>query len=191
MASACVSPADAGVPPGRTVDSALIDAALVIPQFGWVLTADQVLLTRDGGRTFTAGAGEAAVRLARTAYFRGASQGWVAATDGATISVAHTADGGATWTNAAASRRPSRSAGCRSASARRPTAPSWPRSRPARRSPRRTFRSADGGATWQEKSAPVAGQVSVEPGGRLWLAGGVLGNEFYTSSDHGTKWTRP
>jgi hypothetical protein len=191
MASACVSPADAGVQPGRTVGSALIDAELVTPQFGWVLTADQVLLTTDGGQTFTAAPVKLPTGLARTAYFRDASRGWVAATDGATITVARTADGGATWTDAVVeSAEPigGLSVGFGDATdgalvAKVQTSPAFSRAH--------LFGTADGGATWKEKTAPVAGQVAVEPGGRLWLAGGVLGNELYTSGDHGTTWTKP
>jgi len=191
LTSACVGSADAGVQPGRAIGVPLIDAALVTPQFGWVLTADQVLLTKDGGGTFTAAAVPLPNGLARTAYFRDASQGWVAATDGATITVARTADGGATWKSATVeSVEPigGLSVGFGGATdgallAKVQTSPAFSKAH--------LFGTADGGATWQEKSAPVAGQVSVEPDGRLWLAGGVLGNELYTSSDHGTKWTKP
>jgi hypothetical protein len=191
MTSACISSADAGVQQGRAVGSPLIDAALVTPQFGWVLTADQVLLTKDGGSTFTAAPAPVPSGLARTAYFRDATQGWVAATDGATITVARTTDGGATWkTSTVESSEPigSLSVGFGDATdgalvAKVQTSPAFSRAH--------LFGTADSGATWQEKSAPVAGPVTVDADGRLWLAGGVLGNELYTSSDHGTKWTQP
>jgi hypothetical protein len=191
LTSACVGSADAGVQPGRAVSAPLIDAALVTPQFGWVLTTDQVLLTKDGGGTFTAAPVTLPAGLARTAYFRDADQGWVAATDGATITVARTADGGATWKNSTVeSVEPigGLSVGFGDATdgalvAKVQTSPAFSKAH--------LFGTADGGTTWTEKSAPVAGQVTVEPGGRLWLAGGVLGNELYTSSDHGTKWTKP
>jgi hypothetical protein len=191
LTSACVGSADAGVQPGRALGAPLIDAALVTTQFGWVLTADQVLLTKDGGGTFTTAPVTLPSGLARTAYFRDANQGWVAATDGATITVARTADGGATWKSATVeSSEPigGLSVGFGDATdgalvAKVQTSPAFSKAH--------LFGTADGGATWQEKGAPVAGQVTVEPGGRLWLAGGVLGNELYTSRDHGTKWTKP
>jgi len=191
LTSACVGSADASIQPGRVSSAPLLDAALVTPQFGWVLTADQVLLTKDGGATFTAASVPVPAGLARAAYFRDAGQGWVAATDGATITVARTADGGATWKSStveAVEPIGGLSVGFGGATdgallAKVQTSPAF--------SEAHLFGTADGGATWQEKSAPVAGQVTVEPGGRLWLAGGVLGNELYTSSDKGTKWTKP
>jgi photosystem II stability/assembly factor-like uncharacterized protein len=54
------------------------------------------------------------------------------------------------------------------------------------------FATADGGRSWNAAGeAPVAGQIAVEPDGRVWLAGGVIPDRLYTSKDQGQSWTAP
>src|SRR5437773_9172518 len=80
--------------------SAPVDAALVTPDFGWILTADELLLTRDGGASFATARVDAPESTARAAFFRDNRQGWVAAAGADGIVVARTGDGGRTWRRA-------------------------------------------------------------------------------------------
>src|ERR1700754_2584654 len=90
---------DAGAPAVTDpLTSAPLDAGLVTDRFGWVLSADAVLLTRDGGETFQTTAVDVPAGSARAAYFADATHGWVAAPGGTGIAVARTADGGKSWT---------------------------------------------------------------------------------------------
>jgi hypothetical protein len=194
LAAGCAGPGTVpGAAPAVTLDAVPVDAALVTPQFGWVLTADQVLLTRDGGRSFQPAAVKLPDGLARTAYFRDADDGWVASADGTTVSVARTTDGGTSWqvtTIPAGEPIGALSIGFDSGPdgvgldgglvAKVQTSGAFSKAH--------LYSTADGGASWRAATAPVAGQVTVEPDGRLWLAGGVLGNELYTSTDGGTSW---
>jgi hypothetical protein len=176
---------------GTALSSELVDAALVTPTFGWVLTEDQVLLTSDGGRTLHPAQVDLPRGYLRTAHFQDATHGWVAATDQHEIVVARTADGGAHWQNS--SITPSATVGRLSVGfgdlnsgalmAQLQTGPSF--------SSAFMFTSTDGGASWAAGTAPAAGRVTVEPGGRIWLAGGVLGNRLYVSADHAETWARP
>jgi hypothetical protein len=173
------------------LDSAPIDSALVTPQFGWLLTAGQVLLTRDGGASFQAAPVQLPAGQARAAYFRDALHGWVAAADGTSVSVARTSDGGASWQ--VGSVTGSEPIGAVAVGfgdpangalvAKVQTSGAFSKAH--------FFDTTDGGASWRETGAPVAGTVGVDPGGRIWLAGGVLGNELYTSTDQGKNWAKP
>jgi hypothetical protein len=176
---------------GTVITSAPVDAALVTPRFGWVLTADQVLLTDDGGGTFRASPVALPPNSARAAYFRDAQHGWVAATDGETVTVARTADGGRTWQSAVT--KASEEIGRLEVGfgdALRGALLAQVRTGGAL-SRAEMFTTADGGATWTAGSAPVAGHLRVDPDGRIWLAGGVLGDELYTSNDQARTWSRP
>jgi hypothetical protein len=187
--SGCAQPEQAGA--GLQLTAEPLDAALVTPQFGWVLTADAMLLSHDGGKSFATADVGLKPGLSRAAYFRDAKQGWVASSDGTTISVSRTSDGGSTWN--VSDIRSSEPIGTLSVGfgdantgalmAKVQTSGAFSKAH--------LYGTADGGASWQEKSAPVAGKVAVEPGGRIWLAGGVLGNELYTSADSGGSWAKP
>jgi hypothetical protein len=175
-----------------TSGPAPIDAALVTPGFGWVLTADRLLVTRDGGVTFSDAKAPVPVTAARAAFFRDARTGYVTASTGNAVTTARTSDGGRTWQVGTA----------RDASA---PAAEYGRLRmafgdaghgvilaqtssSAMSSNATLFATADGGASWSARSAPVAGEVAVEPGGRTWVAGGVAGDELHSSADQGRHW---
>ena len=51
------------------------------------------------------------------------------------------------------------------------------------------YTTTDAGRTWTSAAAPAAGEVSMEPGGRIRLAGGANGDELHTTLD-GRTWTR-
>ncbi|GAA2077514.1 WD40/YVTN/BNR-like repeat-containing protein [Actinomadura alba] len=184
--AAAAAPADGGAPP--------IDAALVAPGFGWVLTADRLLITRDAGATFTDAKAPVPATRARAAVFRDASNGYVTAASGDTVTIAATSDGGRTW---------------RTTTARDAAAPpvAYGRMRvafgdashgvilaktstSAMSSAATLFATTDGGASWRARPAPVAGEVAVDPGGRTWLAGGVADDELHSSPDLGRHWER-
>lgn len=171
--------------------SSPIDAAIVDSGFGWVLTPEQLLVSRDGGRTFTDAQVPLPATASRAAFFRDAANGYVTASIGGTVRTARTQDGGRTWRTTAA----------------RGPAPEYGRLRMAfgdashgaivaetsggaMSSTATLFTSADGGATWSPRRAPVAGEVSVEAGGRIWLAGGVAHDQLYRSADQGRSWDR-
>ncbi|MBC6462020.1 WD40/YVTN/BNR-like repeat-containing protein [Actinomadura sp. HBU206391] len=184
--SAPAPASDDGAPP--------IDAALVTPGFGWVLTADRLLISRDSGATFTDAKAPVPASSARAAVFRDASNGYVTAASGDTITIARTSDGGRTWQTGTA----------RDAAAP-PVAYGRMRiafgdashgvilaktSSSAMSSAATLFATTDGGASWAARSAPVAGEVAVDPGGRTWLAGGVADDELHSSPDLGRHWSR-
>jgi photosystem II stability/assembly factor-like uncharacterized protein len=170
-----------------------LDAALVTPDFGWVLTADRLLISRDGGTTFSDVTVPVPASQARAAFFSDARHGYVAAPTGPTITAARTSDGGRTWqagtlvdaTAPAAQYGPLRlSFGDQTHGvilAQTPTSG-------AVSAPARLFATADGGRSWSAGSAPVAGEITMEPGGKIWLAGGVVGDELHSSSDQGRHW---
>jgi len=191
LAAGCARP---GVEPGAQPDqltSAPIDAALVTAQFGWVLTADQILLTVDSGKTFRPADLDLPAGSSRAAFFSDARRGWVASTDGTSITVARTSDGGGSWkvsNIAAAEPVGALSVGFGTATngallAAVQTSAAFSRAE--------LYATSDGGASWKPSAAPVAGQIEVEPDGRVWLAGGALGNELYASRDQGRSWSSP
>jgi hypothetical protein len=176
---------------GLPTDRAPVGAARVTPDFGWVLTAQQLLLTHDGGATFSSVKVPVPASPVRTAYFSDAANGTVAAAAGDAITVAITNDGGNTW-RPSSLRDPSAGPAGYSALAlsfgdprhgaliaRTATSPAF--------SQGTLFATADGGATWSSHPAPEAGRVSVEPGGRIWLAGAMLN----MTTDQGANWTAP
>ncbi|HEV7932837.1 MAG TPA: hypothetical protein VGP70_11050 [Actinomadura sp.] len=185
-AQARAGSAEAGAPP--------IDAALVTPAFGWVLTADRLLLTRDGGATFTDAMPPVPQSRTRAAFFRDDRNGYVTASTGNAIATARTSDGGRTWRIRTA------------LDASAPTA-YYGRLRmsfgdashgvvlaqtstSAMSSEATLFATEDGGNSWSARTAPAAGEVTVEPGGRTWLAGGTADDELHASSDAGRHWSR-
>jgi hypothetical protein len=181
--------------PAKENGPAPLDAALVTPGFGWVLTPDRLMLTRDGGTTFTTAAVPVPSGWARAAFFSDATHGLVAGAGGHQIILARTSDGGATWTKStvidqtafpalrySAVRIAFGDADHGAIMARTGTGENF--------SVGTLFSTANAGASWSARKAPVAGDISVEPGGRIWLAGGVLSDQLYTTSDTGAHWTR-
>jgi|GEM_PF-6675351 len=167
-----------------------LDAALVTPDFGWVLTADRLLVSRDGGTTLTPVEVPVQAGVPRAAYFADARTGVVAAVTGETITVASTTDGGTTWRSTAV-RAPAVSAAGYAALAvsfgdgshgailaRAATSQAF--------SLGTILATGDGGASWSAHPAPEAGALLVEPGGRIWLAGAAL----HSSTDRGRSWAR-
>jgi hypothetical protein len=177
----------------ETSGSAPIDAALITPGFGWVLTVDRLLVTRDGGVTFSDAKAPVPVTTTRAAFFRDTQNGYVTASTGNTITTAHTSDGGRTW---------------QTGTVRDAAAPAAEYGRlrmtfgdadhgvivsqtsaSAMSSSATLFATEDGGASWSARSAPTAGEVAMEPDGRTWLAGGVVGDELHFSTDQGRHWS--
>jgi hypothetical protein len=183
--------ANAGAPAiSDTLTSAPIDAGLVTDRFGWVLSADALLLTRDGGKTFQKTAVDVPAGSARAASFTDATHGWVAALDGTGIAVARTADGGKSWTTSTIptkARIADLSVAFGDAErgalvAREQTGGAF--------SMADLYATTDGGVSWRAGIAPVAGRVAVDTAGRIWLAGGALGNELYSSANRGGSWAK-
>ena len=192
IATACARPpAQPAAPSSPLLTSAPIDAALVTDEFGWILTGTDLYTTVDGGQSFRPAGAGTSTGTARAAYFRDPEHGWVASIDDEGIVVAHTADGGASW-------HPSRirtadpiaalevGFGDAAHGALLAQVQSG-----AAFSQASMYATADGGASWQSSTAPAAGRVAVGADGRIWLAGGVRGDELYASRDQGRTWTRP
>lgn len=179
-----------------TTGSAPIDAALVTADFGWVLTPDRLLLTQDGGRTFSAAAVPVPATDARAAYFRDDHVGYVVAASGNVLTVARTSDGGRSW-QVGAARDTAAPLGSRTEYGRLRMsfgdqthgAVLAQTSASAMSSTATLFATEDGGASWSARSAPANGEIRTEPGGRIWLAGGVVGDQLYSSPDLGRHWS--
>jgi len=171
--------------------AAPVDAALVTPVFGWVITPDQLLLSHDGGVTLSPTEVPVPAGTVRAAHFLDARTGVVAAATGDSITVATTRNGGRSWqTSTVPSATPSPT-GYSSLNvsfgdqthgailAKTATSQAF--------SLGTIFVTADGGASWSPHPAPEAGVVQVEPGGgRIWLAGANL----HSSTDQGQDWTQ-
>lgn len=191
LLAGCAQAPQAGQPgPAATLPGAPpLDAALVTPAFGWVLTPDQLFTTRDGGATFTSAQVPVATGGPRTAHFTSADTGLVAAAAGDVITVASTADGGGSWhatTVAAAAAGPGGYSWLRSSFGDKAHGAIIARSATSQAFSLATIiTTTDGGTTWSAHQAPEAGTVLVEPGGRIWIAGAALNS----SDDHGRSWT--
>jgi len=167
-----------------------LDAALVTPTFGWVLTPDALLVTRDGGATFEKAAPPLPAGPVRAAFFGDEVNGIAAAVDGDAIKVARTGDGGKTWSTSRVRDADVGPTGYSTIAvsfgdkangailARTATSQAF--------SMATLFATTDGGATWSARPAPEAGQVRVEPGGRTWVAGDTLD----ATTDQGRTWNR-
>lgn len=170
--------------------TAPVDAALVTPSFGWVLTPDALLLTRDGGATFTPTGLPLPPGPARAVHFRDDASGVAVAVDGDSIAVARTDDGGRTWRTGRAHDPAAGPTGYSTVAisfgdkgngailARTATSQAF--------SMATLFATTDGGVTWSAQPAPEAGQLRVEPGGRTWVAGETLD----ATGDQGRTWSR-
>lgn len=172
--------------------SAPIDAALVTADFGWVLTPDQLLLTQDGGRTFSAAAPPVPASAARAAYFRDSRDGYVVASSGGALTVARTSDGGRSWQVGTArdAAAPQSEYGRLRVSFGDQThgVILAQTSTSAMSSAATMFATEDGGASWSARSAPANGEIRMA-NGLTWLAGGVVGDRLYSSPDLGRHWT--
>jgi hypothetical protein len=182
-AAGCARTAGAAAPPQDGPPP--LDAALVSGDFGWVLTPDALWISTDGGRTFHDAHPGIAAGRARAAYFLDPRHGWAASAVGGTLTVARTDDGGAHWT-----------------AVRTPTAAETGTLRVAFGDGRRgtvlgrtvtsaafsdaiAYSTADGGATWTSGPAPAAGELAYGPDGRVWIAGGVTGDQLYATDPSG------
>src|SRR5580698_2535485 len=75
-----------------------VSAAMVTPSFGWVMTPQKFLVSRNGGVSFRPVTVPVPSSYARNALFTSASRGLVAAAVGDRLTVARTVNGGRSWT---------------------------------------------------------------------------------------------
>lgn len=168
-----------------------VDAALVTPIFGWVITPDQLLLSHDHGATLAPIEVPVPAGTVRAAQFIDPQTGVVAAAAGDSITVAATRNGGQSWRTATVPGATPSPTGYSSLNvsfgdqthgailARTATSQAF--------SLGTIFVTTDGGTNWSPHPVPEAGVVHVEPGGgRIWLAGTSL----HSSTDQGQSWTR-
>jgi hypothetical protein len=171
-----------------------VNAQMVTADFGWVMTPDSMLVTRDGGRTFTSVKVPLPSSYARDALFTNAKDGMAAAAAGNAITVAKTIDGGLSWTVSTTSDpalNPAIGYQNLSIAARGNTDAILAQVATGMNFSLATLFSSDNsGATWQARTAPVAGNVSVDARGSIWVAGGVFGNQLFSSANRGGSWAR-
>ncbi|GIJ46287.1 hypothetical protein Val02_31730 [Virgisporangium aliadipatigenens] len=181
--TACGGTEDAGL---RRTGAPPLDAARVTETFGWVLTADALLTTGDGGATFETTTVPLPETPVRAALFTDAEHGTVAAAEDTAIYVARTTDGGKSWQTRELRDEKASPAGyssLRMASAGDRTVIL------ARVATSQAFRvgtlwTTAGPDDWTALPAPESGRVSVEPDGRIWVAGTAL----HASTDGGRTW---
>ncbi|WP_432838648.1 YCF48-related protein [Dactylosporangium sp. CA-092794] len=171
-------------------DESPVDAALVTADFGWVLTTRRLLLTRDGGRSFSVASLPGPAGVTRAAAFLDDRTGLTVTASGDAIVAYKTDDGGATWRPTLLRERSGGMAGysavavavgdSRFSAILAKTATSQAFSLGT------IFATQDGGASWAAAPAPEAGRLAVEPTGRIWLAG----EQLNLSTDQGRSWTR-
>ncbi|MBO2446145.1 hypothetical protein J4573_03520 [Actinomadura barringtoniae] len=189
----------AGAPASETGGTPPVDAALVTPSFGWVLTADRLLVTSDGGRTFTDTRAPLPTSTVRAAHFTDALHGFATASSGSTLTTARTSDGGRTWTRGTMNGPEYASLSAAAGDARHGAV----LAQTSRILPSATLlATSDGGASWSASAAP-AGELSMESNGRIWVAGdggsggsggdgkdgGSGGSGLSSSTDQGRHWT--
>ncbi|HKE49976.1 MAG TPA: hypothetical protein VKE25_00560 [Actinomycetes bacterium] len=172
-----------------------LDAALVTDRFGWVLTPDRLLVTEDGGVSFREVRLPLAPGSSRAVQFRDRNHGTAVSGELGAITVARTSDGGRTWTTKrireTATASPVEFGRMQVAfgdSSDGMIMARWVTS--SAFSEGTVFTTTNAGRSWQARRAPAGGQVAVEPGGRSWLAGGVVGDRLYRSDDLGGHWSR-
>jgi hypothetical protein len=171
-----------------------LNAAMVTSSFGWVMTPDKFLVSRNGGASFSHVTVPVPSSYARGALFTSASRGLVAAAVGNRLTVARTVNGGRTWAVSHAVDRSlypgaqfwslsiARHGSADAILAQVATGPSF--------SAGTLFTSVNKGADWSARRAPVAGTVAFDSAGTLWLAGGVNDSRLYHSASLGAAWTR-
>jgi hypothetical protein len=172
-----------------------LDAALVTDRFGWVLTADRLLVTEDGGASFADVHLPLVPGWSRAVQFRDRQHGVAVSGESGAITVARTFDGGRTWTTRrvrdTAVPSPVEFGRMQVAfgdSAHGMIMAEWVTS--SAFSEGTVFTTANAGRSWQARRAPAGGQIAVEPSGRSWLAGGVVADRLYRSDDLGRHWSQ-
>jgi hypothetical protein len=172
----------AGQAPAAAKGAPPVDAALVTPAFGWVLTADRLLVTDDGGRSFTDTKAPLPVTTVRAAHFSDSLHGFVTASAGNALTTARTADGGRTWA-AGTVNGPEYAA---LSAAGSDAAHGAVLAQASRMLPSATLlATTDGGASWSPRPAP-AGELTMESEGRIWVAG----DDLSSSTDQGRHWSK-
>jgi hypothetical protein len=171
-----------------------VNAQMVTASFGWVMTPDSMLITRNGGRTFVSAKVPLPSSYARDALFVNAEDGLAAAATGNTLTIARTTNGGVSWDSTTAAEpalNPAIGYQNLSIAARGGTEAILAQVATGMNfSVGTLFASHNAGVSWDARPAPAAGNVSVDARGGIWVAGGVLGNQLYSSADRGASWAR-
>ncbi len=172
------------------------DMRLLNAQQGWLLTANKLLWTDDGGQTWTniTPTGMAGAAPQAVAFVDG-QEGWAARlTATNTLAMARTRDGGQTWqmdeltlfapeTGQMAAQVyfdfVSSQVGYLAVELQSGV----------NFSHGLLLQTTDGGQTWQSRSLPVGAAVRFSSDMTGWVAGGPAGDELYRTDDGGRTWT--
>ena len=183
---------------------ALVSAAqLVHGQTGWALSDKALIMTANGGQTWTVITPPGVpARTIRGAYFLSTQRGWVVSESPLRplqLEISATADGGRSWTTSPLGGRSwfaADSTGVPAyidfADARHGWVVSMIATGAAVLPQAVLLRTTNGGANWQELPMPVGGPVEFTTASTGWLADGIQGERaprFYVTSDGGQHWT--
>jgi hypothetical protein len=178
----------AGAAGAAVTVTSVLDMGLVTPRFGWLLTSDELRASDNGGRSFQAVPAPLPASPIRAAFFQSPRAGWVASYRAGTITIGRTTDGGRSWR--ISRLRPDGPVGAIRMSFGSTAAGGLlvQRVSSSNFSLASFYITGDGGRSWQRRPAPIFGQLTVRPGGRAWLSGGLGGAQLFSSADGGRHW---
>ncbi len=170
------------------------DMDLISPQAGWILLANSLLLTVDGGTSWediTPRIGDAMIL---DILFSDTKTGWLATVTGDSndpggLAIYHTTDGGLNWDVRSLPVSVTEIADVELEFIDEQTGWALVKVKTSSSfSVGRLYATRDGGNSWVERTAPMGEPVIFVDPDRGWMVGGPAGNQIYTTQDGGLTW---